>query len=130
MDRPAFPFRLRPYRAEDTPAIARLCFDSARALGIRRYSDAQVAAFGDLEPDGHIDHLYCRPDAAGRGVASALLDALIARGAEAGLPELRVEASELARPLFERKGFRTLARRDFEVRGVAIHNYAMRRALG
>lgn len=90
----------------------------------------QVLAYGDLEGDGHIDHLYCRPDAAGNGVASAVLDGLIAEAAAGGLSHLYVEASELARGLLERKGFVVLQRRDFEVRGVLIHNYAMERVAG
>ena len=89
----------------------------------------QVAAFGDLEADGHVDMLYARPDAAGTGVAGDLLDRLIAAARAAGTERLYVEASELARPLFARKGFTVVRRRDFEVRGVAIHNYAMEMAL-
>lgn len=92
-------------------------------------AQARVLAYGDLEPNGHIDHLYCDPDAAGQGVAGALLDDLIAQARASGVPSLHVEASELARGLFTRKGFTVVARRDFEVRGVAIHNYAMRRGL-
>lgn len=89
--------------------------------------DGRMLAYGDLEDDGHIDHLYCAPHAAGKGVAAALLDALLAEAAARRTPRLYVEASELARGLFERKGFAVTARRDFEVRGVAIHNYAMER---
>lgn len=85
-----------------------------------------VVGYGDLEADGHIDHLYCRPDAAGKGVAGAILDGLVAAAASRGATRrLHVEASELARGLFERKGFTVVTRRDFEVRGVPIHNYAM-----
>jgi len=85
-----------------------------------------VVGYGDLEADGHIDHLYCRPDAAGQGIAGAILDTLLAEAASRGsLRRLYVEASELARGLFERKGFSVVGRRDFEVRGVPIHNYAM-----
>jgi putative acetyltransferase len=142
--------------------MAELYFRSARELGARRYSPAQVAAwapapveaatvaaragdgrttvvavsaaggllgYADLEADGHIDHLYCAPEAAGTGVAGALLDAIVGRAQAAGLPRLHVEASELARGLFERRGFTVTARRDFEVRGVAIHNWAMAREL-
>lgn len=87
----------------------------------------EVLGYGDLEADGHIDHLYCRPDAAGTGVAGALLDGLMAEAGRLGLARAYVEASELARGLFERRGFVVRQRRDFEVRGVAIHNYAMER---
>ena len=90
-------------------------------------ADGLVLAYGDLERDGHIDHLYAHPTAAGRGIAAAILEALIEAAEASGMTELRVEASELARGLFERAGFTVTARRDFEVNGVPIHNYAMRR---
>jgi putative acetyltransferase len=86
-------------------------------------------AYGDLEPDGHIDHLYCRPEIAGTGVAAALYDRLEAVAAERGLGRLYVEASEPARRFFVRRGFVVTARRDFAVRGVAIHNFAMEKLL-
>jgi len=150
---------IRDFIAADAPAIAQLYFESARRLGARHYSAAQVAAWApapvdpaavlaraddgrhtlvaicdgavagyvDLEADGHIDHLYVHPDAAGRGVGASLIEAVVARARAAGIGRLHVEASETARPLFERLGFAILHRRDFEVRGVAIHNYAMAR---
>ena len=86
-------------------------------------------AYGDLKNDGHIDHLYCSPTAAGAGVASKLLGQLVERAISAGMPSLHVEASELARGLFERTGFEVVRRHEFEMSGVAIHNYAMQRAL-
>jgi putative acetyltransferase len=89
----------------------------------------EIVGYGDLEGDGHIDHLYCRPDAAGAGVAPGLLDELIARATSTNIPGLYVEASELARGLFERRGFALVSRRDFELRGRLIHNYAMKRSL-
>lgn len=88
-----------------------------------------MVGYGDLESDGHIDHLYCRPEAAGTGVAATLLEELITRARDSGIERLYVEASELARGLFERRGFTVLHRRDFDVRGVAIHNYAMEKQL-
>jgi putative acetyltransferase len=86
-------------------------------------------AFGDLEADGHIDYLYCRPDFVGTGIASGLYDHLesIARGR--AMPRLYTEASELARRLFTRKGFAVVARHDFDLNGVAIHNYVMEKFL-
>ncbi|HEX8239959.1 MAG TPA: GNAT family N-acetyltransferase [Allosphingosinicella sp.] len=86
-------------------------------------------AYGDLEMDGHIDHLYCRPDVAGTGVASALYDRLEAAAGERGIARLFVEASEPARRFFLRKGFVAIRRRDFVLGGVAIHNFAMEKSL-
>lgn len=155
-------FSIRPYSAADATHLAVLYYNSARTLGIRRYSPEQVAvwapapesaetvhnhasdgrktlvacgvdgailAYGDLEQNGHIDHLYAHPDASGRGVARALLIALISAAEAGGLSELHVEASELARGLVERAGFTVIQRRDFVLNGVAIHNYAMTRAV-
>lgn len=89
----------------------------------------EPVAYGDVESDGHIDHLFCRPDFVGLGVASCLYDALEAAARSRKLPRLYVEASEAARRLFLRKGFSVIERREFELRGVAIHNYAMAKQL-
>lgn len=91
--------------------------------------DGQPAAYGDLEADGHIDHLYCRPDAAGTGVTSILYRALEAIAIEQRIPRLYVEASEAARSFLERRGFVMEARRELEIAGVAIHNYRMTKSL-
>jgi hypothetical protein len=48
---------------------------------------------------------------------------------EQRIGSLFTEASELARRLFERKGFAVVERQDLVVRGVAIHNYRMAKAL-
>ena len=36
----------------------------------------RVVAFTDLEADGHVGHLFCAPEAAGRRVAARLCDAV------------------------------------------------------
>jgi putative acetyltransferase len=108
------------------PAAVHARASDGRLTLVATDARGDVIGYGDLEADGHIDHLYCRPDAASRGVAGAILDGLVAQAASRGAPpRLHVEASELARGLFERKGFVVVTRRDFEVRGVPIHNYAM-----
>ena len=62
------------------------------------------AAYGELEHNGHIDHLYCRPELIGRGLASALYDRLEQEAEMLEIPRLFVEASEAARRLFLSKG--------------------------
>lgn len=91
-------------------------------------SDRPVA-FADLEPDGHIHFLYCSPEMAGKGVASAICDALERIARERGVNRLYVEASEAARRLFLKRGFIVTSRRQIEIAGVAIHNFAMEKAL-
>ena len=89
----------------------------------------RVIAFIDLEPDGHIDRLFCAPEAAGRGIASQLYDEVETAAREQGITRLFTEASEPARRFFERKGFMVLERQDKILRGVPIHNYRMAKTL-
>ena len=91
--------------------------------------DNRPIGYGDLEPDGHIDHLYCHPDVVGTGVGSAIYEALEVAAKRAGISLLVVEASEGARRLFERLGFSVDGRNDLTINGVAIHNYRMSKSI-
>lgn len=82
-------------------------------------------AFGDLEANGHLDHLFCRPDHAGTGVAGLICVQLEEQARSLGLRRIYVEASEPARRFFSRRGYRIVTRRDFLIRDVPIHNYEM-----
>lgn len=86
-------------------------------------------AYALLEPDGHLDHLYNHPEHTRQGLAARVLNAAEEHARTLGLTKLYTEASELARPAFERAGYILLHRRDFEIEGVAIHNYAMEKPL-
>ena len=91
-------------------------------------SDRPVA-FADLERDGHIHFLYCAPEMAGQGVASAIYDELERIARERGMNRLYSEASEAARRFFLKKGFVVTSTRRFEISGVHIHNYAVEKSL-
>jgi putative acetyltransferase len=82
-------------------------------------------AFGDLEINGHLDHLFCRPDRARQGVTAKLYAALEESARVRAIKLIFVEASEPARRFFLRQGFLEEYRRDFNVRGVPIHNFRM-----
>lgn len=116
-------------RMPDADQMIRRCADGRQAL-VAVDSDDQVIAFGDLEADGHLDFLYCHPEFIGKGVASDLCNHLIKNTKTSGMAEIKVEASGSARPLFLRKGFVTIKRRDFAIDGVMIYNYAMRKIMG
>jgi putative acetyltransferase len=92
-------------------------------------TDDRPQAFIDLEADGHIDFLYAAPEVAGTGVSGRLLDELEAAARASGMTRLYVEASEAARRFFLKRGYGVTARRDFEIEGVAIHNYAVEKTL-
>jgi putative acetyltransferase len=112
------PERLDPVREHQRSSDGRLVL-----VAVAENDD--VVAFIDLEADGHIDRLYCAPEAVGLGVASQLYDTVETAARERGIARLYTEASELARRFFERKGFTVKERRDMVLRGVDIHNYSM-----
>ena len=100
-----------------------------RLVLVAANEDDRPVAYIDLEPNGHINRLFCAPEAAEHGIASRLYDAVEAAAREQGITSLFTEASELARRLFERKGFAVVERQDMVIRGVAIHNYRMAKVL-
>jgi putative acetyltransferase len=114
--------------APDEGGMRRRGNDGRSVLVAADASDRPVA-FADLEADGHIDLLFVLPEAAGTGIAGALLEAIETVARTQGLMRLTVEASEAAKGLFARHGFAMLGRRDFELGGVMIHNYAMEKLL-
>ena len=64
-----------------------------------------------------------------RGVARALLEHVDALARRENTPRLYTEASITARPVFERHGFRVLARQTVAHDGEAMINYRMEKPL-
>ncbi|MDE4098527.1 GNAT family N-acetyltransferase [Phaeobacter gallaeciensis] len=100
-----------------------------RQIWVAADQDDVAQGFIELEPDGHIDCFYIAPDYAGTGLGALLYARLEEEAFAQGLSGLYVEASEAARRFFLRQGFTDEGRRDFLRRGVAMHNYAMGKAL-
>ena len=124
----------RDYSEEQVRAWATGCPDPStfadragdgRLLLVAVDTNDRVVAYADLENDGRIDHLYCRPTWIGSGVGSALYEAIESEARARGIQRLFVEASEAARRLFERNGFRVVRRNDLERHGVELHNFDM-----
>lgn len=89
----------------------------------------EVVGFAELEEDGHLDMLYCRADAVGRGVGSLLYAAVEERARGLGLGRISTEASITARPFFGRRGFAVLRRNTVWREGTALTNFSMQKAL-
>lgn len=99
-----------------------------RARTVVAEVDGAVVGFADLLPDGLVDMLFVHPRAGGRGVARALLAAVLAEARARGITELRTFASRSAQPVFARAGFVVVAERPGNtVRGVVVPNAEMRR---
>lgn len=114
-----------PYDAAEYDELAA----DGRILLVAVDAQDRPVAWADLETNGHIDHIFCHPESGRRGAGTALYERIEQLARELKLQRLYVEASEIAKPFFERQGFRVIDRRDFEIGGVPIHNYAMDKTL-
>ena len=89
--------------------------------------DGMLAGFIAYEQNGHIDLLFTAPDYARCGVASLLYGHVEAALLRLGVDALFTEASLVARPFFERQGFRIVEEQNVEVREAWFRRYAMRK---
>lgn len=91
--------------------------------------EGSVAGFIELDDDGHIDCVYTHPEFQGRGVASSLYEHLLTRARDKGMERLYLEASYVARPFFERRGFSVIGKNEIQRNGVVLVNYSMEKQL-
>ena len=115
-------------RAPDAAAFQARASDG-RVFLVLADDDDRPVAFADLEADGHVDMLYCAPEAAGTGLVLLLYATLEAIARQRGMTRLYSEASEAALRFFLTRGFVNLHRRELMIGDVAIHNYAVEKAL-
>ena len=86
-------------------------------------------AFAMRYPKDRIALLYCRGRAARQGHGTALLNRLEADAWQDGCLRITTEASQLSRPLLERRGWRLIAPETITIAGVAFERYRMERLL-
>jgi putative acetyltransferase len=88
-----------------------------------------ACAFMTLKGSGYLDFAYALPRAAGRGAASAIYAALESWARANKLATLTSDISLVARPFFEKRGWRVLRQQDNDVRGVNLVNFRMEKHL-
>ena len=86
------------------------------------WEDGLIVGFGDMDKTGYLDRLFVHKDFQGRGIATAICDAL---EGESAAPRLWVQASLTARPFFEGRGYRVVKAQQVERRGVLLPNFVM-----
>lgn len=85
--------------------------------------DGVIVGFGDMASDGYLDRLYVHKDYQGRGIATALCDAL-----ERAVPgPYTTHASITARPFFEHRGYRVVREQQVERKGILLTNFVMQK---
>jgi putative acetyltransferase len=114
-------------RADDEAAFgARL----AEALTLIAVIDGATAGFASLKDGEEIDMLFVDPGYARQGVGRTLVDALTKLAEARGAKRLTAEASDSAKPLFDRLGF-TAQKRNLVRKGDQwLANTTMMKTLG
>ena len=77
----------------------------ARAMTLLAILDGAPVGFASVERAEHLDMLYVHPAAAGRGVGSMLVDAVVKLAAARGISKLTADVSDSALGFFRRLGF-------------------------
>jgi putative acetyltransferase len=114
-------------RADDEEAFgARL----AGALTLLAVIDGSIAGFASLKDGEEIDMLFVDPEFARQGVGRTLVDALTKLAAARGAERLTTEASEVAKPLFERQGFAAQKRNLVQIGDQWLANTTMTKTPG
>jgi len=90
----------------------------------------KAVAFGELEPNGHIDFFYCHPDWQGCGVGSTLMNFIVREAVHMGLKTLFADVSVTAEPFFTHKGFTVIEERSPIICGELAKQYIMRKVTG
>jgi putative acetyltransferase len=114
-------------RADDEQAFgARL----AGILTLIAMIDGAVAGFASLKGADEIDMLFVDPEFARQGVGRTLVDALTRLAQARGAKRLTTEASDVAKPLFERLGFAAQMRNLVRKGDQWLANTTMSKTLG
>ncbi|EGE57631.1 UNVERIFIED_ORG: putative acetyltransferase [Rhizobium esperanzae] len=146
---------IRPYAPRDADATIEIFLRAIRQVSSKDYLPAQTEAwakvedrnlwaqrrisrpcwiaeidgapvgFSDLTDDGCLDMMFVHPEFQGLGIASRLLSRVEEEALNRGFTRIYTEASRTARPFFERRGFRVIARQTVEKRGQSLENFLM-----
>jgi putative acetyltransferase len=113
-------------RADDEQAFGARLKDALTLLAV---IDDAVAGFASLKGADQIDMLFVDPKFARQGAGFALIEALTKLGQARGAKRLAVEASDVAKPLFERQGFTSQQRNLVRVGDQWLANTTMTKTL-
>ncbi len=102
----------------------------AGALTLIAMIGGAAVGFASLKGADEIDMLYVDPEYARQGAGSALIDALTKLANARGAKRLTAEASDVAKPLFERQGFSAQQRNLVRVGDEWLANTTMIKSLG
>ena len=103
--------------------------DTIRPFVAISQAQGKIAGFIELIQPDEIDCLYVHPLFARQGVAKLLYIHLEKQARQQQMKQLRVEASLLAKPLFEQLGFSQIRRNEVQRNDEILVNFSMIKSL-
>jgi GNAT superfamily N-acetyltransferase len=96
--------------APDVAAAASAGLEGVVRLYVARADGEDVATLGTIDVDGDcgVYMVATRPEARGRGLATALVRQALLEAGERGLQTTSLQATAMGRPIYERLGYRDL----------------------
>ena len=100
-----------------------------KGLTIIASLEGEPVGFASLVGNEELDLLYVTPEVAGQGVGSTLVDALERLASARGSKALMTNASDTARPFFEKRGYVAQSRNTVLINGEWLANTSMTKTL-
>lgn len=112
-------------RAEEPSFAERL----AGALTLIATIEGSPVGFISLMNNEHVDFFYTHPAVAGQGIGAMLYDAVEKLAMARGAKKLTVDASDTAKPFFEKRGFQSQRRNTVPLGDEWLGNTTMEKGL-
>ena len=114
-------------RADDEAGFGKILGET---LTLIAFVGGAAAGFASLKGADFIQMLFVDPEYARKGAGTELVEALTRLARARGATTLTVEASEVAKPLFDKLGFVAQSRNLKHIGGEWLANTTMSKALG
>lgn len=89
----------------------------------------RIIGFMNLQKDAHIDLAFVDPDFQRQGISGKLYRRLEQEARKRNFNHLTVDASHIARPFFEKQGFKVLRKNRVLRNGCVLINFSLEKAL-
>lgn len=115
--------------APSVPGTEKFASRLAKMTVLVAEDETGVVGFMTVDKTGYIDLAFVRPDRIGTGVASEIYKRIEMASKESGQTRLFSNASELAKPFFEKHGWTVCRTQQVERHGAKMTNYRMEKRM-
>ncbi len=113
--------------SENTGSLEKRILDQLFIVAVN--DDEIITGFSSLDlKNAYLDLMYVHKNYQKRGIATMLLNELLARANELKIKEITSDVSITARPFFEKRGFDVVKEQIVNVKGVKMINFKMNRS--